>query len=148
MGIWVEIVTLLVPGFNDSEEELAKLTGFIAGVSPDIPWHVTAFHADYKMTDPRDTTTHDLLRAAEIGKRAGLRYVYAGNLPGRVGGHEDTVCPSCDKLLVQRRGYRILGYPLTAAGDCPDCARPVPGRWAHQYRPQQTDYPVALRRAL
>ncbi len=148
MGIWVEIVTLLIPGFNDSDEELANLTGFIAGVSPEIPWHVTAFHADYKMTAPRDTTSHDLLRALSLGKRAGLRYVYAGNLPGRVGEHENTICCGCGKVLVERRGYRILGYALSAAGECPDCAQPVPGRWAREYRPQLTDLPIALRRAL
>src|SRR5918996_5104210 len=87
-GVWVEIVTLLIPGFNDSETELRGLTRFIAGVSPDIPWHVTAFHQDYKMTDPANTTPGMLTRAAAIGKEAGLRYVYAGNLPGRVGNLE------------------------------------------------------------
>ena len=83
MGFWVEIVTLLIPGFNDSRDEIARLTEFVAGVSPDIPWHVTAFHGDYKMTDPGNTTADMLLGAAEIGRDAGLRYVYAGNLPGR-----------------------------------------------------------------
>src|SRR5437660_726090 len=85
MSIWLEIVTLLIPGFNDSDDELQRLAEFLVGVSPYIPWHVTAFHKDYKMTDPEDTKPEDLLRAAEIGKRAGLRYIYAGNLPGRVG---------------------------------------------------------------
>ena len=83
MGIWLEIVTLLIPGFNDSDDELRGLTRFLASVSPDIPWHVTAFHKDYKMDDPDNTRPEDLLRAAEIGKQAGLRYIYAGNLPGR-----------------------------------------------------------------
>src|SRR3954465_597049 len=74
MGLWLEIVTLLIPDFNDSDDELRRLTEFVAGVSPDIPWHVTAFHADYKMQGDgqRDTTTADLLRAAEIGRQAGL----------------------------------------------------------------------------
>ena len=85
MGIWLFIVTLLIPGFNDSQDELERLTAFVAGVSPDIPWHVTAFHKDYKMQDPANTTPEMLMRAAEIGRRNGLRYVYAGNLPGRVG---------------------------------------------------------------
>src|SRR5690242_10686502 len=84
-GVWVEIVTLLVPGFNDSEAELRGLTRFLAGVSVDIPWHVTAFHQDYKMTGPENTTAAMLQRAAAIAREAGLRYVYAGNLPGRVG---------------------------------------------------------------
>src|SRR5687767_579160 len=94
-GVWVEIVTLLVPGFNDSEAELRGLTQFLASVSPDIPWHVTAFHQDYKMTDPANTSAKDLLRAVQIGREAGLRFVYAGNMPGRVGDLEDTACPSC-----------------------------------------------------
>jgi pyruvate formate lyase activating enzyme len=85
MGIWMEIVTLLIPGFNDSDGELRKLTEFVASVSPDIPWHVTAFHKDYKMPDPANTRPEDLMRAAGIGQNAGLRYIYAGNLPGQVG---------------------------------------------------------------
>jgi pyruvate formate lyase activating enzyme len=82
MGFWLEIVTLLVPGFNDSRDELKRLCGFLVSVSPDIPWHVTAFHKDYKMTAPEDTGAGALIDAAEIGQKAGLRFVYAGNLPG------------------------------------------------------------------
>lgn len=82
MGIWLEVVTLLIPGFNDAPDELERLTTFLAGVSPDIPWHVTAFHKDYRMSDPPNTTPEMLVRAAAIGRRNGLRYVYAGNLPG------------------------------------------------------------------
>src|SRR3970282_857536 len=84
-GFWVEIVTLLIPGFNDADDELTRLTEFVASVSPDIPWHVTAFHKDYKMNDPENTTPEMLIHAAGIARRAGLRYVYAGNLPGEVG---------------------------------------------------------------
>ena len=97
MGLWLEIVTLLIPGFNDSPDELRQLTEFLAGISPDIPWHVTAFHADYKMNDTRSTNVEDLLRALEIGREAGLRYIYAGNLPGMVGEWEDTRCPNCSE---------------------------------------------------
>lgn len=129
-GFWVEIVTLLVPGFNDSEDELIRLTQFIAGVSPNIPWHVTAYHRDYKMTDSRDTSTSDLLCAADIGKRAGLRYVYAGNLPGRLKGLENTYCPDCGTLLVERQGYRISQCFLGKADTCPSCSRIIPGKWA------------------
>src|SRR5439155_25684375 len=82
-GVWVEIVTLLVAGFNDSDAELAGLTEFIASVSRDIPWHVTAFHQDYRMTDPANTTPAMLLRAADIARKAGLRHIYAGNQQGR-----------------------------------------------------------------
>src|SRR5215470_1837474 len=109
MGLWLEIVTLLIPGFNDSKDELQGLTEFVASVSIDIPWHVTAFHKDYKMTDPGDTRPEDLLRAAEIGARAGLRYVYAGNLPGFVGHLEDTRCVRCSATLIERYSYRIKG---------------------------------------
>ena len=126
---WIEIVTLLVPGFNDSPDELARLTEFIADVSPDIPWHVTAYHRDYKMDEYRDTRAADLLRAAEVGSRAGLRYVYAGNLPGRVDSLENTHCPDCRTLLVERQGYRILRNALSSAGTCPGCSRVIPGIW-------------------
>jgi pyruvate formate lyase activating enzyme len=130
MGFWLEVVTLLVAGFNDSEEELAAIAGFLAGISRDIPWHITAFHADYKLLDRRDTRPLDLARAAHIGRQAGLRYVYAGNIPGGVGGLEDTWCPGCGERLIGRRGYRILQYRLTGGGRCPKCADPIPGRWA------------------
>lgn len=129
MGLWVEVVTLTVPGFNDSNEELWDAARFIAGVSADIPWHVTAFHKDYKMTDPANTDTATLLRAAEIGREAGLRYVYAGNLPGRVGEYEDTFCANCNEALIRRSGYVIDEYHLTAAGACPRCGTKLPGLW-------------------
>jgi pyruvate formate lyase activating enzyme len=147
MGLWLEIVTLLIPGFNDSDDELQKLTEFVASVSVDIPWHVTAFHKDYKMTEPGDTTPADLLRAASIGKRAGLRYVYAGNLPGQVGNLEDTGCAQCAATLIQRFGYRIRSYRVSAEGNCPDCKTPVPGRWAAQFETQTTAHPFLPHRA-
>ncbi|MGC8856821.1 MAG: radical SAM protein [Anaerolineae bacterium] len=129
MGLWVEVVTLVIPGFNDSNEELWDAARFLAGVSPDIPWHVTAFHKDYKMTDPDNTDAKTLLRAAEIGREAGLRYVYAGNLPGRVGEYEDTFCPQCNTRLIRRVGYVVLEYHLTAQGNCPKCGEHIPGIW-------------------
>jgi pyruvate formate lyase activating enzyme len=128
-GFWVEIVTLVVPGFNDSKEELTDIARFLAGVSRDIPWHVTAFHKDYKMTDPDDTPAATLMRAAEIGRAEGLRFVYAGNLPGRVGDWEDTRCPQCGALLVERRGYRIVQDRITGRGECPGCRTAIPGVW-------------------
>ena len=126
MGLWLEIVTLLIPGFNDSSDELRRLTEFLAGISPDIPWHVTAFHTDYKMQGDgqRDTTPEDLLRAAEIGQQAGLRYIYAGNLPGMVGPWENTRCPQCSETLISRYGYFIQDYRLTPEGRCPRCSTP------------------------
>ena len=140
-GVWVEIVTLLIPGFNDSEQELRGLTSFIASVSIDIPWHVTAFHQDYRMTDPANTTAKDLMRASQIARDAGLRYVYAGNLPGRVGGLEDTTCPSCQETLVSRYGYLIRTYNLTKDGACPRCATAIPGRWSAGFEGQRASHP-------
>ncbi|HNQ94051.1 MAG TPA: AmmeMemoRadiSam system radical SAM enzyme [Anaerolineales bacterium] len=128
-GLWVEIVTLTIPGFNDSNEELWDAARFIAGVSKDIPWHVTAFHKDYKMTDPDNTDAKTLIRAAEIGREAGLRFVYAGNLPGQVGEYEDTFCPGCNFKLVKRRGYIIQEYHITGEGKCHQCDAKVPGLW-------------------
>ena len=128
-GIWTEIVTLVVPGFNDSPEELWDAARFIASVSPDIPWHVTAFHKDYRMVDPDNTTADDLIRAAEIGLEAGLHYVYAGNLPGRTRSYENTYCPGCGELLVERVGYRIRVNTLAGRAACPKCSTPIPGIW-------------------
>lgn len=141
MGFWLEIVTLLVPGFNDSEDEVRRLVDFLVNVSRDIPWHVTAFHKDYKMTDPDNTTARQLMRAAEIGKAAGLRYVYAGNLPGQVEDFENTRCPSCHELLIERYGYLILKYDLTSDGSCPRCETKIPGRWAPSFEGQITSHP-------
>ena len=145
MGFWVEIVTLVIPGFNDSDEELTKLAQFIASVSPDIPWHVTAFHADYKMHDNDDTSAATLLRAASIGKRAGLRFIYAGNLPGQVGDLENTRCANCSALLIERYGYRIRGYHITPEGACPSCKATVPGRWAAAFSGQIASHPFLPR---
>src|SRR5215203_5879493 len=129
-GFWEEIVTLVIPGFNDSEAELRRAAEFIASVSPDIPWHVTAFHQDYKMTDNSNTTAEQLIRACEIGRAAGLKYIYAGNLPGRVGRWENTYCPSCDQLLVERFGYLIRQVKVTSDGQCPSCSTTIPGIWS------------------
>jgi pyruvate formate lyase activating enzyme len=141
MDVWVEIVTLLIPGFNDARDELSRLTEFIAGVAPDIPWHVTAFHRDYKMTDPPNTTAEMLLTAADIGRGNGLRFVYAGNLPGEVGDLEDTRCSQCHELLVGRYGYHVREYHVTADGRCPSCRTAVPGRWSAQFDGQIASRP-------
>lgn len=130
LGLWVEVVTLVIPGYNDSTDELWDAAHFIAAVSPDIPWHVTAFHPDYKMQDTPPTPAETLQRAAEVGQEAGLHYVYAGNLPGRVGSLEDTFCPKCCASLVKRRGYTILANRISAQGTCPDCGAAIAGVWA------------------
>jgi pyruvate formate lyase activating enzyme len=147
MGLWVEIVTLLIPGFNNSDDELRRLAEFLASVSPEIPWHVTAFHQDYKMTDPANTRPQDLLRAVEIGKHAGLRYVYAGNLPGRVGNLEDTRCHHCAATLIKRYSYVIEDYRITAEGNCSSCGAAIPGRWAASFDGQITAHPFLPHRA-
>ncbi len=130
LDLWVEVVTLVIPGFNDSPEELWNAARFIRSVSADIPWHVTAFHPDYKMTDPPPTPPRSLQQAAEIGQEAGLNYVYAGNLPGRVGPLENTYCPKCCALLIERRGYVLLDYRISADGTCPKCATKIAGVWS------------------
>lgn len=137
LGLWVEIVTLIIPGFNDSTDELMEAARFIASVSPAIPWHVSAFHPDYKMTDPDPTPAKTLVRAAEIGQEAGLNFVYAGNLAGQVGEYENTVCPGCGKVVIRRTGFSLLEYHLTAAGQCSICETQVPGVW--------TDHPEQVR---
>jgi pyruvate formate lyase activating enzyme len=130
MGLWLEVVTLVVPGFNDSDDELGRIAGFLAGVSPDIPWHVTAFHRDYKMLGPENTPAETLVRAAGIGRLAGLRYVYAGNLAGRTGNLENTLCPGCRGTLVTRHGFRVADCRVTSEGRCPACSARIPGRWS------------------
>ena len=122
------VVTLCISGFNDSDDELEGIARFLAGVSPDIPWHVTAFHQDYKMLDRDATPRATLFRAAAIGRAAGLHYVYAGNLPGRVGELENTRCPGCGETLIERVGFRVMEYALVD-GACPRCGRSIPGVW-------------------
>ena len=141
MDVWLEIVTLLIPGFNDEPDELKRLTEFIASVSPLIPWHVTAFHKDYRMSDPANTTPEMLVNAAAIARASGLKYVYTGNLPGRVGDLENTRCHQCSALLIERYGYLIRGYRVSAAGTCPDCGTRIPGRWGRQFDGQVTATP-------
>jgi len=130
-GFWLEIVTLLIPGFNDGAAELESLAGFISGVSKDIPWHVTAFYPTYNMTDRGATPPATLLKAREIGLKKGLKYVYTGNIPGQ--GFEDTNCPSCGKTLVTRRGFRILNNTIQITkkgqGLCNYCSTPIAGVW-------------------
>ena len=128
-GYWVEIVTLLVPGFNDRDDAVRRMADAIVDVSPGIPWHVSAFHQDYRMTEHRNTTAEDLVSACETGRAAGLQFVYAGYLPRRVGRWEHTWCPQCDELLIERFGYTIRQQRIGATGTCPTCGAHVPGIW-------------------
>jgi pyruvate formate lyase activating enzyme len=125
-GVWLEVTTLVIPGHNDSEAELTDIAHFIKGVSPSIPWHVTAFHPTFKMMDRPATPAATLLRAREIGLKAGLRYVYVGNIPGE--GGENTYCYSCQELLIERLGYAIKRYNLKD-GKCPKCQAEIDGVW-------------------
>mgnify|MGYP001122013131 CR=1 FL=1 len=134
-GFWVEVVTLVVPGHNDSEGELRDAARFLVSLSPDLPWHVTAFHPDYRMSGTAATPLSTLARAAEIGREEGLRYVYTGNVPGRVGGGETTSCASCGETLVERRGFRVVASRIGGDGSCPGCRFRTPGIWARGAAP-------------
>lgn len=129
MEFWLEVVTLLVPGFNDAEEEIRDIAKFLVSISPDIPWHITAFHSDYKMSEVDNTPLRTLIRAAEIGYETGLHFVYAGNAPGRVGTFEHTYCPGCHQLLVERFGFRVR-QNILRDGHCPACGAAIPGFWS------------------
>lgn len=128
LSVWVEVVTLVVPGFNDGTDELTQIAEFVAGVSPDIPWHVTAFHPSYKMTDRGRTPAETLARACELGEAAGLRYVYAGNLPGGVKEREHTHCHACGTCLITRFGFSIRENRMVGSS-CPECHTMIPGVW-------------------
>ena len=116
-GIWVEVTTLLIPGLNDSKEELERIAEFIASVGLDIPWHISRFHPEYKYTKKAVTPSNILSAAARIGKEMGLRYVYIGNVAGEP---EDTVCYSCGELLIKRYGFVVQEMKLTG-NFCPRC---------------------------
>jgi pyruvate formate lyase activating enzyme len=126
MGFWLEITTLVIPGQNDSDAELNQIAEFIAGLSVNIPWHLTAFHPDFKMTDLARTPSATMRRASDIGREAGLKFVYTGNLPGD--NHESTFCPGCGTRLIHRVGFQVLSNRLQN-GCCPDCDAAIPGVW-------------------
>jgi pyruvate formate lyase activating enzyme len=126
-GIWVEVTTLLVPGHNDDDAELAALARWLAATDPDMPWHVSAFYPAYKMLDTPPTPLATLERAARIGRDAGLRYVYVGNIPGEE--RESTACPGCGEVVVRRVGFAVLANRLEG-GRCPRCRTAVAGVWA------------------
>jgi pyruvate formate lyase activating enzyme len=126
---WIEVVTLVVPGMNDSDEELADIARFIVSLSPDIPWHVTAYHQDYKMTAEESVTPiATLIHGAEIGYKEGLHFVYTGNRPGQTRNYENTYCYSCSELLIERKGFRVIKNRISN-GLCLKCGLVVPGRW-------------------
>lgn len=128
-GFWVEIVTLVVPGFSDNADDLKRMADFLASIDPLMPWHMTAFHPDYKMMDHRRTLADDLMRIVEFGKQAGLKYMYPGNLPGQVGPWENTRCHHCGATLIRRYGFLVTENRMQADGHCPDCGGAIPGIW-------------------
>ena len=126
-GVWLEVVTLLIPGLNDSTETLKRLAGWLAGrLSPDVPFHLSRFHPAYKMRHLPPTPYASLLRARELARQEGCRFVYLGNAPGL--GGEATLCPGCGAPVVTRHGYRVDAIRLQN-GACPECGKPVPGLW-------------------
>ena len=125
---WLEITTLLIPGMNDSDAELAALCAWVAQhLGPDTPLHFSAFHPDYKLADTPATPLATLVRARDIALRAGLHHVYTGNVHHAEGG--TTFCPHCHTALIARDGYRIRDYRLDATGRCPDCQQIIAGRF-------------------
>ncbi|MCX8064952.1 MAG: AmmeMemoRadiSam system radical SAM enzyme [Candidatus Hydrogenedentes bacterium] len=128
LGYWVEIVTLLVPTFNDDPNEISQLTRFIANINTDIPWHVTGFYPQYKMQEVEPTQPSQLETAYKIGKDAGLKYVYVGNRPGKLKNLENTYCPNCSSLLIERTGFNVWKNEIKD-GKCPKCGLSIPGIW-------------------
>jgi pyruvate formate lyase activating enzyme len=124
LGIWVEVTTLVIPGLNDDPAELREIASFIFSIGPEIPWHVSAFHPTYRLTDKPRTSVNTLRKAREIGIQEGLRYVYSGNVPGDEG--ENTLCHGCGKPLMRRFGFRIIENRLLE-GRCPECNTPLDG---------------------
>jgi pyruvate formate lyase activating enzyme len=126
LGVWVEVTTLLIPGLNDSDSELKDIAGFLAGVDSNMPWHISRFHPTYRLTDKDPTPAESIHRAKDIGYRAGLKYVYTGNLPGDEG--EKTLCHGCGNLLIDRFGFSIRKFAIKD-GRCPQCDVEIPGVW-------------------
>jgi len=123
-GVWLEITTLLIPGLNDSTEELKDIAAFIRDLGPETPWHISRFHPQFKMLDTPSTPIASLRRACAIGKEAGLHHVYSGNVPGEEG--ENTYCSNCHKLLIRRYGFRIIDYSLSGH-QCSFCGQKLEG---------------------
>ncbi|MDD1752392.1 MAG: AmmeMemoRadiSam system radical SAM enzyme [Methanotrichaceae archaeon] len=125
-GIWIEVTTLIIPGYNDSDGQLRELAEFIAGVSADMPWHLSAFYPTYKMTDAPPTGIEALRKGVRIGQEAGLKYIYAGNMPNE---YEDTKCPDCGEVIIERRTFGIMKNSMLNE-HCPKCGSLIPGVWS------------------
>ncbi len=123
-GIWLELTTLLIPGENDSEKELKEIAEFIKSVSPSIPWHISAFHPDFEMLEKQPTKLSSLETAYNIGKKAGLKFVYIGNIISDK--YENTYCPKCNELVIKRMGYQVQNFLKN--GRC-KCGEKIAGVW-------------------
>jgi pyruvate formate lyase activating enzyme len=123
-GMWVEVTTLIVTNHNDNEDEFKDIADFLVNISPDLPWHISRYFPAYKIDDP-PTPIETLEKAYEIGKKAGLNYVYVGNVLGL--GKENTYCPKCNELLIERYGYMVEDH--MKKGKCPKCGHEIPGRF-------------------
>ena len=126
LGVWVEVTTLIIPDYNDSDKDLREIAEFLVSVDPSIPWHVTQFYPTYRLIDKPRTSVATLRRAREIGFETGLKYVYEGNVPGE--GGENTYCPNCRELLIGRIGFRI-GEMRMLNGKCLRCGTEINGLW-------------------
>jgi pyruvate formate lyase activating enzyme len=126
LGVWVEVTTLIIPDHNDSAKDLTDIVDFIRSVDPSIPWHVSRFHPTYKLTDKPPTPVASLKRACDIGHEKGLKYIYEGNVPGR--GAENTYCPSCKIVVVERSGFQVL-QNMIKDNVCPTCNSNIEGVW-------------------
>jgi pyruvate formate lyase activating enzyme len=126
LGVWVEVTTLIIPDYNDSEEDMRNIAEFINSVDPFIPWHVTQFYPTYQLTDKPRTPIKTLRRARDIGFETGLKYVYEGNVPGE--GGENTYCHNCKKLLIKRFGFSIIENRVKD-GNCSECGTDMKGVW-------------------
>jgi len=124
LGIWVEVTTMIIPGYNDDENQLKGIAWFIKSVDENIPWHISAFYPAFKLSDVPPTPVESLRKARDIGLKAGLRYIYIGNIPGE--GGENTYCYSCGKLLIKRYGFEIIENKLKD-GQCPECKARIDG---------------------
>lgn len=127
-GVWIELTTLVIPGENDDPAELREMAAWIKNtLGPDVPWHLSRFHPQYKMMDTPPTDLSTLERAYQIGREAGLNYVYLGNVAGNE--HNDTACARCGKVLIERDGFTLVTVPPAGAA-CPDCGAPLAGVYA------------------
>jgi len=127
MGVWLEVTTLLIPGLNDSIQELKDLSKFLADLDPNIPWHISRFHPTYRLTHIPSTPPDSIRRAKDIGYESGLKYVYTGNIPGDAG--EKTFCHHCGVLLIDRFGFNVEQNSIKE-GLCPECDSAIPGVWS------------------